>query len=419
LLLSVTKPVSLRINLTYALLTLYINKYLITLQPTFLMNIVSKSRKRLVLLVVLILNSFYAFSQGPCSEIEFITNGGFSGGSTAGWTLGGGWRYAAPLGVGNTNQSATNHVLSQVISNPLTTQIYKLSFWMGTHDLNSANRSRTATLEIVIGGVTYAKFTNGIGGANDGFSGGPSPVDNVTLELFNGATSDFLPYGTTTGWVGSRNVNFNIPFNATSALNNEIQYIYNSTGDYFLVNAISLLGCESMLPVKLIRFTVKKSDTDVVLNWETTSESSNSHFDIEISSDAVNFSYLGTMHGNGTTEVNQNYSYVHKNPAAGVTYYRLKQVDYDGTYEYFVIRSIDIKGDEFIYPNPASTHLTLSNMAPGTSYEVLDGQGRLLLNTQVASQNSVVLDISALPRGTQLIRFIRDGKAVTKKFYIK
>jgi hypothetical protein len=384
------------------------------------MNLITKSGKFLVLVGVLILNSFYAFSQGPCSTIEFITNGGFTGGSTAGWTLGGRWVYAPPsLGVGNVTQPATNHVLSQVISNPLTTQTYKLSFWMGTHDLNSADRSRTATLEIVIGGVTYAKFTNGIGGANGGFSGGPSPVDNVTLELFNGATSDFVPYGLTTGWTGAKNVNFDIPFSATTASNNEIQYIYNSTGDYFVVNNISLLGCESMLPVKLIRFTVQKSDADVALNWETTSESSNSHFDVEISSDAVNFSYLATVDGNGTTELDQKYSYVHKNPAAGITYYRLKQVDYDGTYEYFVIRSIDNKGEEFIYPNPASTHLTLSNMTKGTTYEVLDGQGRLMLNTQVASQNSEVLDISNLPRGTHFIRFARDGKVVIRKLYIK
>lgn len=376
---------------------------------TFVMNIIINYKKCLVFIGVLIINSFYAFSQSSCYTVENITNGNFSGGSTTGWTLGGQWVYGNTLlGVVNVTQPATNHILSQVISNPLTTETYKFSFRMGTHDLGSANRTRTATLEIKIGGITYAKFTNGTGNTN-----------NVTLELFNGATSDFVPYGTATGWVGSKAVYFDIPFNASLASDNEIQYIYNSTGDFFSVNSVSLLSCDSTLPVRLTGFTVKKSGKDVVLDWETTSESSNSHFDIEISPDAVNFTYLGTLAGHGNMEANQKYSYVHKDPAAGITYYRLKQVDFDGTYEYFTIRSIDMNGEEFIYPNPASTHLVLSNMRLGTRYDVLDGQGRLLLNTQVASQNSVVLDVSTFPKGTHFIRFISDGKPVTRKVYIK
>lgn len=177
---------------------------------------------------------------------------------------------------------------------------------------------------------------------------------------------------------------------------------------------------EPPLPVKLISFTLEQSGEDVVLNWETSGEINNSHFDVEVSVDAVNFTYLGTVQGHGNTEAVQQYSYTDHQPSSGVTYYRLKQVDYDGSYEYFIIRSIDVKGigGVFIYPNPAVNHVVLSNLAQGTSIEVVDIRGRVLLKRNNLSKSSEVLDVSNFETGSYLLRFIANDHVDVKRLNI-
>ncbi len=177
---------------------------------------------------------------------------------------------------------------------------------------------------------------------------------------------------------------------------------------------------EDPLPVKLVSFTLGQSEGNVILRWETTTESNNSHFDVETSSDGKRFTHLGTVAGQGTTRAGGRYSYVHQSPPAGIAYYRLKQVDYDGRYEYFTIRSIDVQGDGavFIYPNPASNHLVLSNLMPNTSYDVVDIQGRVVIRSRKVSGGQEILDISGLSQGMYVIRFNRNGQIEYRKLNI-
>ena len=112
------------------------------------------------------------------------------------------------------------------------------------------------------------------------------------------------------------------------------------------------------LPVELIHFRADAFNTDVLLDWATASEENNDYFLVEHSIDGSNYTPVGHVDGRGTTDIEQQYSYKHAQPYFGNNYYRLKQVDHDGAYEYspVVIVTIELEEEHFqVFPNPALT----------------------------------------------------------------
>jgi hypothetical protein len=116
----------------------------------------------------------------------------------------------------------------------------------------------------------------------------------------------------------------------------------------------------SPLPVELISF-VGWNDGDVnELEWVTATELNNELFVIERSADAINFVELGTVDGNGTTNYEITYNFTDFTPIQGVNYYRLKQIDFDGTFEYSSIIAVEVEGGVTktsivkLHPNPAN-----------------------------------------------------------------
>ncbi|MFK7810507.1 MAG: T9SS type A sorting domain-containing protein [Saprospiraceae bacterium] len=112
------------------------------------------------------------------------------------------------------------------------------------------------------------------------------------------------------------------------------------------------------LPVDLIRFTANTVGSEVVLDWATATEDNNDYFLVEHSLDGKNFTPIDQVRGKGTTSETQQYTYVHTNPFFGQNYYRLKQVDFDGAFEYFdvVVASVQLAEEQFkVFPNPGFT----------------------------------------------------------------
>lgn len=99
----------------------------------------------------------------------------------------------------------------------------------------------------------------------------------------------------------------------------------------------------STLPVSLIEFPVKTVQKQVFANWSTASERNNARFDLERISDARIFERIAQLDGRGTTNTRQNYNAVDESPRLGVNYYRLRQIDTDGTFSYSPIRSAIIR----------------------------------------------------------------------------
>jgi hypothetical protein len=129
------------------------------------------------------------------------------------------------------------------------------------------------------------------------------------------------------------------------------------------------LESEFFIPVELSSFSAELSGSDVILNWTTATELNNQGFEIEHSTDNQNFSKIGFVPGFGTTTEMKSYSFRVSDISAGVQYYRLKQIDFDGTTT--IYNSVEVTGpipNTFVlnqnHPNPFNPSTTISFSLP-------------------------------------------------------
>lgn len=112
----------------------------------------------------------------------------------------------------------------------------------------------------------------------------------------------------------------------------------------------------SSLPIKLISFTAAAKEDFVELNWITASENNNDYFNVERSTDGINFNSIGRVSGAGNSSQTLEYEIVDDTPLNGVSYYRLMQTDYDGKTSYSELEAVEFDSRNAfnfkIYPNP-------------------------------------------------------------------
>jgi hypothetical protein len=211
----------------------------------------------------------------------------------------------------------------------------------------------------------------------------------------------------------------------------QIQFQQLSESGLAIDNVI--LSQLNVLPVELVDFQAKQILANVELTWKTQSESNNDYFDIElaIGDEAVlqdQFVVIGQQRGNGTTNIPTYYEFMDRQPKkAGNRYYRLKQVDTDGTYSYSPIRMISFPSgvQVEVYPNPFCSVLKLhyqSSAAKELTIQLVDNQGKIVLSTKkYAVEGEQTLDIpvdQTLMEGTYYLR-IPEEKLFSSKALIK
>ncbi len=128
--------------------------------------------------------------------------------------------------------------------------------------------------------------------------------------------------------------------------------------------AVVKINGTDVIPVELSSFTASTSGSTITLNWATATELNNKGFEIERKMNDGSFAQIGFVNGNGTTVEPKNYSFI-DNPGAGVHIYRLKQVDFDGSFEYSNEVEVEIEVPaEFSlgqnYPNPFNPSTTIN-----------------------------------------------------------
>lgn len=114
-------------------------------------------------------------------------------------------------------------------------------------------------------------------------------------------------------------------------------------------------GYNGTLPVTWLSFTAQNRDNEAVhLEWATASEKDADSFVIERSSNGKDFQLVGSVTASGTSNVRHDYNFTDPHPLIGRSYYRLRQVDFDGTFSYSEIRAVKVDGRKTIsvYPNP-------------------------------------------------------------------
>jgi hypothetical protein len=167
-----------------------------------------------------------------------------------------------------------------------------------------------------------------------------------------GAVLDFVGYGSANCSEGNNNNTTAAALPATPSTQSMKRTNFVDTNN----NLNDFSTNTTPLPIELLDFQVYQKESRVVLMWVTAREQDNHEFVIERSTDGKEYKDIATIDGQGTSAVIQNYEYTDANPFSGTNYYRLRQVDIDGTIDYSPVRSIKISmgGRLSVAPNPAA-----------------------------------------------------------------
>lgn len=161
------------------------------------------------------------------------------------------------------------------------------------------------------------------------------------------------------------------------------------------------------LPVELTSFSGETRNHMNNLEWSTASEIDNKEFSIERSNDGEEWTSIGTVMGAGNSNTQLNYKYVDQSPKHGANYYRLKQLDYNGDYEYSMIIKLKNKSNSSytIGQSPDHSKLIIFGTTDLTaeSLALYDQMGRNVVNEVIYNSSNQSLDISSLSTGVYII----------------
>ncbi len=201
-------------------------------------------------------------------------------------------------------------------------------------------------------------------------------------------------------YTGTNATEMNTIFRTTGCAG-EDAYFEFFTGSF---STFYLFATDAILPVEMTAFEAREVEKQRVrLDWKTTSETGNSHFQVEHSTDGRSFRVLGAVAGAGDSFMEQTYDFLHETPVAGLNYYRLRQIDFDGTEALSEVREVTITGvaSLVVYPNPTVDELYVKGFAGGT-VRVLDQQGRIILEQTLPAY--APLEVRALPAGIYVLQ---------------
>lgn len=165
------------------------------------------------------------------------------------------------------------------------------------------------------------------------------------------------------------------------------------------------------LPVKFISFTSENKEASVQLNWSTGFELNNNFFSLERSIDGTNWTEV-TRVESGKVEGVQNYMAIDSKPVNGLSFYRIKQVDLNGSSSYSEIIVNEYKSPltVSIFPNPATTEFTVvSDNIQNLEIIVLDAQGKTCDLQSSSNENSVTFSTEGLSNGVYFIKLMLNG----------
>ena len=231
--------------------------------------------------------------------------------------------------------------------------------------------------------------------------------------------------------------------NATGAGGSEVLALSNLTAGtrYYVrvygtnaadANTFTITATGAALPVTLASISGVKQGLNNKLSWTTETELNNKGFELQRSADGVNFttiSFINSQAISGNSNSILNYNYLDKGITDAINYYRLKQIDKDGSFNYSSIvllksakpATVNIVA---LYPNPASATLTIDIESPTSNYmnvEITDAAGKVILKKSselIAGANRLSVDVKKLAPGNYFLKgyFGKNGVTPVLKF---
>lgn len=172
------------------------------------------------------------------------------------------------------------------------------------------------------------------------------------------------------------------------------------------------------LPIELIKFEVSCNSESIIFNWSTLSELNNDYFVIEYSRDGIKFEEISTHDGAGNSNILINYEEILLNDLYEESYYRLRQVDFNGESSYSDVKIIDCNTNKIIiYPNPSDGLISVKGVDKNVLIEIFDGRGSMIYQSYLSSSNSV-FDLRAFASGVYTLKVSEMGNIVFKRFVL-
>lgn len=188
---------------------------------------------------------------------------------------------------------------------------------------------------------------------------------------------------------------------AVYQINNSEEIIYSP------ISNLAKLSKESVLPIKLVFFDAQIEQNSVAIQWATATEINNDFFSIEKSNDMKNWDVIATQKGAGNSNQFLSYEFQDMNLMQGISYYRLKQTDFDGQFEYFspvVVKNelgftneIEVN----IYPNPSHGifNIQINSEIEKGEIKITNNLGQIVASYPITNNQHFPIDITQFGKG--------------------
>lgn len=194
----------------------------------------------------------------------------------------------------------------------------------------------------------------------------------------------------------------------------------NSLSSFIFLSSLETIP----LPIKSLEFTARGQNGKALLEWTTIGEQNIEKFEIERSEDGSKWKEIAAVAGKsagGKSNTKLNYSYTDEQPVNGSNYYRLKQVDLNGRYEYSPVRQLVFSrpsGVITVAPNPVSSELVVKGMAENSVITITNVMGQTMMHA-VVNSGTHSIDMSGYKTGTYFISIRMENGSISNHKVIK
>jgi hypothetical protein len=245
-------------------------------------------------------------------------------------------------------------------------------------------------------------------GSPTGINHGLPTVSWPTTDAYVTYGNSADVWGTTWSLANINSTGFGVALSASRS-NGNLQV------DHFRITVYTT----STLPIELLQFNAEVAGNEVLTTWVTATELNNDYFVVERTADGITFEEIGVIDGAGNSTQPLSYSFTDTNPLEGVSYYRLKQVDFNGLHSYSSFASVNFSRENktTVYPNPSTDGVFtfLQDEQIINEVAVFSSDLKLVKKVMVATGEKAIVSITDQPDGIYFLIYSENGKRQVNK----